>query len=63
LKALHTKLANNITNPEVVRVLAGRRSIATRLKFSGQVSAKQRVKAAVTIDALASEAEQTYARG
>jgi integrase len=44
--------ANNITNPEVVRVLAGHSDLKTTMQYYCQVDREQRAKAAAAIDNL-----------
>ena len=51
--------ANNITNPEVVRVLAGHSDLKTTMRYYCQVDKEQRAKAAAAIDHLL---KQTDAR-
>lgn len=51
-KAAITNWANEISNPEVVRVLAGHADLKTTMLFYCQVTQEQRVKAAAAIDAL-----------
>ncbi|HEW79399.1 MAG TPA: site-specific integrase [Phycisphaerales bacterium] len=47
--------ANNLNNPEVVRVLAGHEDIATTMKFYSQVDQENRAKAAMVVDNLLGE--------
>jgi len=49
--------ANNITNPEVVRVLAGHSDLQTTMKYYAQADSEQMEKAAATIDALLRETD------
>ena len=51
--------ANNINNPEVVRVLAGHSDLKTTMQYYCQIDSDQRAKAAAAIDNLL---EQTDAR-
>ncbi len=51
--------ANNITNPEVVRVLAGHSDLKTTMQYYCQIDSDQRAKAAAAIDNLL---KQTDAR-
>lgn len=44
--------ANNITNPEVVRVLAGHSDLKTTMQYYCQIDSDQRAKAAAAIDNL-----------
>ncbi len=51
-KCCITNWANSISNPEVVRVLAGHADIKTTMEYYSQVSEEQRQKAAQAIDNL-----------
>jgi len=58
-KCCITNWANNITNPEVVRVLAGHADLKTTMQYYCQVDKEQKAKAAAVIDNLL---KQTDAR-
>jgi integrase len=51
-KCCITNWANEINNPEVVRVLAGHADLKTTMQYYCRVDASQRAKAAATIDDL-----------
>jgi integrase len=55
--------ANNITNPEVVRVLAGHADLQTTMKYYAQADSEQMEKAAAVIDALLSKADARMTPG
>ncbi len=56
-KCCITNWANNITNPEVVRVLAGHADLKTTMQYYCQVDKEQRAKAAAVIDELLSQTD------
>lgn len=58
-KCCITNWANEISNPEVVRVLAGHADLKTTMQYYCQVDANQRAKAAAATDDLL---KQTDAR-
>jgi integrase len=51
-KSCITNWANEINNPEVVRVLAGHSDLKTTMRFYSQASTEQKAKAAAAIDHL-----------
>lgn len=50
--------SNSISNPEVVRVLAGHSDLKTTMKYYSQITAEQSQKAAAAIEKLLATAEQ-----
>ena len=55
--------ANNITNPEVVRVLAGHADLQTTMRYYAQADAEQKAKAAAAIDHLLNETDARLTPG
>jgi integrase len=55
--------ANNITNPEVVRVLAGHADLKTTMQYYCRIDTDQRTKAAAAIDDLLNQTNDKVTHG
>lgn len=62
-KCCITNWANNITNPEVVRVLAGHADLKTTMQYYCQVDDEQKAKAAAVIDDLLNQTDARLTPG